>query len=124
MAPDDCKELISALDSKIEARTSELAAAQQAKLDIPMLEADLERLHAAKKALSAPQSPAGRKAIGEAAKKRAKKELPICAECGGPIRPSHTMQRCMYCDRLLHSTGCADQHRCAQGAARAEAEAL
>jgi len=124
MAPDDCKELITALDRKIEARTSELAAARQAQLDIPMLEADLERLHAAKKALDAPQSPAGRRRIGEAVKKRAKKELPVCSECHTPIRPSHNMQLCMYCDRLLHSAACSDQHRCAQGAARAEAEAL
>lgn len=118
MTPDDCRDIISALDRKIEDATSALAAAKQAAIDIPALEADLARLGAARKALAAPQSPDGRKRIGAAQRGRKRKEqapepvtppVPTCSECH---RPGRVPAPCAAdgCDAVIHAGDCWRTH--------------
>lgn len=81
------QEIIQAIESDLERLRDELAEAKAAAARVKAIEAATERLTAALTALQAPQTPAGRKRIGEARRKR-KPAAPdpaptpsVCCEC-------------------------------------------
>jgi hypothetical protein len=70
------EEIIQKLDFHLESCRAALVNAEAAIRSVDDLRAEIARLEAAKKALTAPQSPAGRKRIGDARRKRKKAEGP------------------------------------------------
>lgn len=99
--PDNCQDIIAALDRKIEDATNSLGAAKQAALDIPALTADLSRLEAARKALAAPQTPKGRRKIGDAQRGR-KRGTQVPVTDGHAAAPQAApVRRCDVCKTIL-----------------------
>lgn len=131
--PDNCQDIIAALDRKIEDATNALGAAKQAALDIPALTADLSRLEAARKALAAPQTPKGRRKIGDAQRGRKRGTAPeapkvavplhqgpggvavgvTCSQCHRPFDAGDSQHSCPVdgCEAIVHAAGCIAAHR-------------
>ena len=113
---DATSKLISDLDTRIVSAKTELAEARQAASLAAELEAELSRLEVAKKALGAPQSPEGRKRIGDGQRRRKKKEpdavVPTCSQCHEQIHWS-ALRRCDAddCEAVLHVGECYDTHQ-------------
>ena len=84
---DATSKLIADLDTRIVSAKAELAEARQAASLAAELEAELSRLEAARKALAAPQSPDGRKRIGEARRKRKAAPTALIGGVSAPAAP-------------------------------------
>ena len=71
------EELAASLDERLQFCRAEIGRIETIILMTDDLRAEIARLEAAKKALTAPQSPAGRKRIGDARRRRKKAEMPL-----------------------------------------------
>lgn len=121
----DHTKLITDIKAEIETAKTALEVAQDHAARVPDLKAEIERLESALKALTAPQTPSGRKRIGEGASKRAKAKAPAvpvglgsasgllappCAECKGMGTMGTVTRPCMVdgcgahvCMACIHS---------------------
>lgn len=112
---DATAKLISDLDTRIVSAKTELAEARQAASLAAELEAELSRLEAARKALAAPQSPDGRKRIGDGQRRRKKKgpisEVAHCSQCHKPDDYA-SLRKCGAddCEAVLHPGECYNVH--------------
>lgn len=111
---DATSKLISDLDTRIVSAKTELAEARQAASLASELEAELARLEAARKALAAPQSPDGRKRIGDGQRRRKKKgpisEVAYCSQCHKPSDPVPLVCcKTDGCEAAVH-IACYDAH--------------
>lgn len=92
----DHTKLIADIKSEIETATTALEIAKDHAATIPDLEATIERLRDALKSLTAPQTPSGRKRIGEGAAKRAK----ATPRAKVPVGEAATAPQCVECRGL------------------------
>lgn len=123
---DDMKPIIEAIDARIADAKDALIEAMRSESAIPVLRAEVERLEAARKALTARQTPSGRKRIGEGVAKRAKVKAPsvpvghgsasasaspLCAECKGMGTMGTATAPCTVDDCEAHvCTACVASH--------------
>ena len=117
---DATSKLISDLDTRIVSAKTELAEARQAASLATELEAELSRLEAARKALAAPQSPDGRKRIGQARRKKmepiseAAQLAPNGMQCSQCHKPGNLASLLICpaddCEGSLHLGPCYDTH--------------
>ena len=89
----DLTKHIEQLRDDLQTSEADLETAKEAASRIPEIEGEIERLKAAMTALGAPQSPAGRKRIGDAQKKRTRGPKPPV-----PVTPTVEPQ-CFECKR-------------------------
>lgn len=87
-------DILDQLHDRLQTAEADLATAKEAATRIGEIEAEIERLDAALKALGSPQTPSGRKRIGDGAAKRRKPKSTMPAV---PVGQAATAPQCSEC---------------------------